>query len=242
MKTRLDDKLVELSLADSRAKAQALIMAGEVFVNGERIDKKAHPVKTTDEITVREKPPFVSRGGEKLAHALDNFAVDVKEHVAIDIGASTGGFTDCLLQRGASFVHALDVGHGQLAYSLRIDKRVKVYEGVNARHLDTMRFEPVPTIAVTDVSFISVLRIAPAVRASFPGLTAWIVLIKPQFEAERREVPRGGVIRDEALRERIVSRFADSIQKLGFTSQGIIPSPITGAKGNVEYLVHLTVR
>jgi 23S rRNA (cytidine1920-2'-O)/16S rRNA (cytidine1409-2'-O)-methyltransferase len=121
MKTRLDDRMVALALAETRSKAQALIMAGEVSVNGERIDKKAHPVEDADTVTVRERPPFVSRGGEKLAHALDHFAVDVNGRAAIDIGASTGGFTDCLLKRGASVVHALDVGHGQLAYALRID-------------------------------------------------------------------------------------------------------------------------
>lgn len=234
--------MVALALAETRSKAQALIMAGEVCVNGERIDKKAHMVQEFDAVTVRERPPYVSRGGEKLAHALDRFCVAVNGRVAIDIGASTGGFTDCLLQRGASMVHALDVGHGQLAYTLRIDTRVHVYEGVNARTLDTMQFDPPPTIAVTDVSFISVLRIAPAVHVSLTALTEWIVLIKPQFEAERREVPRGGVIRDEVLRERIVARFTAGITELGFSVQGVIPSPITGAKGNVEYLAYLTPR
>lgn len=159
--------------------------------------------------------------------------------VCIDIGASTGGFTDCLLQNGASFVHALDVGHNQLAYSIRRDERVKVYEKYNARYLKRDDINPIPQIAVTDVSFISVTKIAPAVYEEFEELKAWIVLLKPQFEAEKDEIGKGGIIRDDSVREEIVDRFLSKMEREGFVSKGLTTSPIKGAKGNVEYLLHL---
>lgn len=228
--------LVVRGLAENKSKAQALILAGLVVVNEHCVDKKGAPVKETDVIRLKATARFVSRGGEKLEAALETFAADVRDRVCIDIGASTGGFTDCLLKRGARFVHALDVGRAQIVQSLRTDKRVAVYEKLNARELDLHTFDPVPDIAVTDVSFISVTLIAPAVTRAFPGLKEWIILIKPQFEAEQNEVPRGGVIRDEVLRDTIVKRFTAKMALLNWRCDDIMQSPITGAKGNVEYL------
>ncbi len=238
-KTRLDQLLVERGLAESRSRAQALVMAGKVFAGERRLDKPGARVAADSALEVRRPDhPWVSRGGVKLEHALERFGIDPKSAVALDVGASTGGFTDVLLARGAARVYAVDVGRGQLAWKLRQDERVVVREGVNARHIGRDDVpEPVDLI-VCDVSFIGLRTVLPGPLAlAAPG--AWLVaLIKPQFEAGRGRVGKGGVVRDAAVR----SEVCDGIRawlaaRPGWTVAGLIESPITGADGNVEYLV-----
>ena len=240
-KIRADVLLVERGLAESRERAQALIMEGAVFTPAGRVAKSGALLSRDVEVEVRGRLPYVSRGGYKLAHALDEFGVDPGGLVALDVGASTGGFTDCLLQRGAARVYAVDVGHGQLAYTLRRDPRVVCMEKLNAR----LPFDlPEPAdLLVIDVSFISLTLALPQPMTHLrPGGTA-IALVKPQFEARRGEVGRGGVIRDEALREDILMRVEqwlsarDDVELLD-----TIPSPITGDAGNHEYLALLRKR
>lgn len=243
-RSRLDVALVERGLVASRERARALILAGVVEVAGRVESKAGHPVDDQVPITLLEpEHPFVSRGGVKLAHALAHFAVPVQGRLALDIGASTGGFTDVLLRAGATHVIALDVGHGQLAWKLRSDPRVTVIEAVNARHLslDMLPQAVAPVDVVTvDVSFISVrhilVRLGPLVRPA----ADLIVLVKPQFESRREEVGAGGIIRDQAVRDRVVSEVVDAARAVGFTPGGTCESPITGSEGNVEYLAHFT--
>ena len=235
---RADLLLVERGLAESRERAQALIMEGMVFIPSGRVAKPSTLLATDAEVEVRGRLPYVSRGGFKLAHALDHFAVDPTGLVALDVGASTGGFTDCLLQRGASRVYAVDVGHGQLAYTLRQDPRVVCFEKLNAR-LPFDLPEPVDLLVI-DVSFISLTLALPRPLTHLKAGGYGVALIKPQFEARRGEVGRGGVIRDEALRDDILMRVEqwlsarDDVELLETT-----PSPITGDAGNHEFLALL---
>lgn len=233
-KRRLDLYLVELGLVEDVASAQRFIGAGEVLVDGQLVDQPGTPVLAGAGITLKAKSRFVSRGGEKLAAALARFPVEVAGKVAADIGASTGGFTDCLLQHGAAKVYAIDVGYGQLAWELRQDARVVPLERVNARYLAALP-EPVDVI-VSDVSFIS-LRIvyATAVYWLKPG-GAVISLIKPQFEAGRADVSKGGVVRDPAVHRRVLEMVTADLAALGLGLRGLMVSPLLGPAGNVEFL------
>jgi 23S rRNA (cytidine1920-2'-O)/16S rRNA (cytidine1409-2'-O)-methyltransferase len=235
-KERLDKLMVIRGLVETRTKAQALILAGQVFSKEQRLEKAGLEVLVDIELTIREPLPYVSRGGLKLAAALDHFQVDVRDLLCLDIGASTGGFTDCLLQRGARRVVALDVGHGQIDWKLRQDPRVEVRENVNARYLRPDEFSERFDLVVADVSFISLTRILPVVPALIrPGATI-INLIKPQFEVGREEVGRGGIVRDEAAQLRVVGEISRFVETLGWRCVGVIDSPIFGADGNREFL------
>lgn len=236
-KRRIDIILVEKGLAESRAKAQALIMAGEVLVNGQEVTKPGTLVDEETEVSIIEPPPFVSRGGLKLDHAIREFGLDVSGKVAADIGASTGGFTDCLLKRGARRVYAIDVGYGQLDYRLRQDSRVVVMERVNARYPVTLP-EPVDLVTV-DVSFISVEKVLPSVVSLLKKGGSLVVLLKPQFEAKRVEVGKGGVIKEPEVQARVLGRFINWALTNGFQLAGLVSSPILGASGNREFLVWL---
>ena len=237
-KIRADVLLVERGLAESRERAQALIMAGAVFTPAGRVAKAGSLLASDVEVEVQGRLPYVSRGGYKMAHALDEFGIDPSGVVALDVGASTGGFTDCLLQRGASRVYAVDVGHGQLAYTLRQDSRVVSYEKLNAR-LPFDLPEQVDLLVI-DVSFISLTLALPQPLTHLRAGGTVVALIKPQFEARRGEVGRGGVIRSDDLREDILLRVEqwlegrDDVELLS-----TIDSPITGDAGNREYLAHL---
>jgi 23S rRNA (cytidine1920-2'-O)/16S rRNA (cytidine1409-2'-O)-methyltransferase len=238
-KVRLDELLVLRGLAETRSRAKALILSGAVFRGSERLDKAGTPIEENAEITVKEKEhPYVSRGGMKLSAALEHFKIDVRGKRALDVGASTGGFTDCLLQNGAESVLALDVGKGQLDWKLRNDERVTVLEKFNARELSPEAVGGMFDIAVIDVSFISLeLVLGPVKSVTAPGGMI-ITLLKPQFEAGRAEADRGrGVIKDETVREKAVEKIAAHADELGIESAGRMESPVKGAKGNVEYLL-----
>ena len=238
-KLRLDQLLVERGLADSRSRAQALVMAGKAFAGERRLDKAGARVAADSPLEVRGRGhPWVSRGGIKLAHALDRFAIDPEGEVALDVGASTGGFTDVLLARGAARVYAVDVGRGQLAWKLRQDSRVVVLEGVNARRLSRAEVpEPVDLI-VCDASFIGLETVLPAPLALAAPGARLVALIKPQFEAGRENVGKGGVVRDAAVRSEVCDRIRAWLgARPGWTVAGLTESPITGADGNVEYFI-----
>ena len=252
-KVRLDVLLVERGLAESRARAQALIMAGQVRVADQVALKPATAVDAKAPLTVDPGPRFVSRGGEKLDAALEAFGIDVNGLVCADVGASTGGFTDCLLQRGAAKVYAIDVGKGILHWKLRNDKRVVVMEGTNARHVESLP-EPVSLVTV-DASFISLKLLLPVVRKWFPspspqrgcfarrgvrGEGETVALIKPQFEAGKKDVARGdGVIRDPRIHRQVLLDMLGFAQQGGFHVRGLIRSPLLGPKGNAEFLAWL---
>ena len=214
-------------------------MAAQVLVDGQPAPKPGTMIAPDAKLEVVAKEKFVGRGGYKIEAGLDAFAIDVAGRVCADIGASTGGFTDCLLQRGAAKVFALDVGHGQLDWRLRQDPRVVVREGVNARYLQPGDLDPAPTLAVADVSFISLTLIFPAIFALLPPEADMVVLIKPQFELSKADVGRGGIVREEATRLRAVEKIHSFIKNSGHRWAGSITSPITGRDGNVEYLAHL---
>jgi 23S rRNA (cytidine1920-2'-O)/16S rRNA (cytidine1409-2'-O)-methyltransferase len=236
VKKRLDVLLVERGLAESRAQAQALVLTGRV----PGYDKPGTQVDDAAELEVEQPPPFVSRGGEKLAHALDAFGVDPSGRDCLDVGASTGGFTDVLLQRGAARVIALDVGYGQLHERLRRDERVVVLERVNARELRELPFAP--ELVVADVSFIGLkLVLPPALALARAGWEA-VVLVKPQFEAGRREVGKGGVVRDVEVRRRVVRELAAAALEWGGETVGVVDSGLPGPKGNREVFLHLVQR
>jgi 23S rRNA (cytidine1920-2'-O)/16S rRNA (cytidine1409-2'-O)-methyltransferase len=239
---RLDALLVERGLAASRERARALILAGDVRVNGRPITKAGTAVARDAELTVSVPDhPYVGRGGLKLAHALDTFTIPVAGRHALDIGASTGGFTDVLLQRGAARVVALDVGHGQLDWKIRSDPRVDVIERVNARAL-TAGDLPAPAvfdIVTVDVSFISLRLILPVVPPLLRATADVVVLVKPQFEAGRSEVGKGGIVRDAAVHARVVDEIAAAADALGLRRAGLTESPIAGMEGNREFLLHL---
>ena len=236
---RLDVLLVERGLVDTRARAKAVIMAGTVYVAGERVDKAGALVKDDAEIVLKgETLKYVSRGGHKLEAALDAFGVDVSGKAAVDVGSSTGGFTDCLLQRGAAKVYAIDAGRGQLDWKLRNDPRVVSMEKFNARYLkpEDIGGEPVG-VAVIDVSFISLTKIIPPAAGVLAPGGILIALIKPQFEVGKGEVGKGGIVRDEAKRGEVVDKITTFVSGLGMNVKGVVESPITGADGNVEYLI-----
>ena len=237
MKLRADALLVTRGLAPSRAQAQALIMAGHVTVGERRIDKPGALLPEDAALAVAARPRFVSRGGDKLESAIVALSVEVAGKICLDVGASTGGFTDCLLQNGAARVHAVDVGHGQFDWKLRNDPRVVVYENLNARHLTPEHIGESVDLAVCDVSFISVTLILPAVVPLLNAGGEMIVLVKPQFEAGREQVGKGGIIRDPAVQRAACDRVAAAAAELGFAT-AIIESPILGAEGNREFLLH----
>jgi 23S rRNA (cytidine1920-2'-O)/16S rRNA (cytidine1409-2'-O)-methyltransferase len=236
LKKRLDVLLVERGLAESRAQAQALVLAGRVL----GYDKPGTQVDDSVQLEVEQPPPYVSRGGEKLAHALDAFDVDPSGRDCLDVGASTGGFTDVLLQRGATRVIALDVGYGQLHDRLRRDERVLVLERVNAREVRALPFAP--ELVVADVSFISLRLVLPPAFALARAAWEAVVLVKPQFEAGRGEVGKGGVVRDDAVRRRVVREIAVAALGWGAETVGVVDSGLPGPKGNREVFLHLVHR
>jgi 23S rRNA (cytidine1920-2'-O)/16S rRNA (cytidine1409-2'-O)-methyltransferase len=240
-KVRLDVALVERGLAPTRERARALILAGHVRVGGQIVSKAGAPVAPDAEIDLATPDhPYVGRGGIKLAHALDTFRIPVAGRRALDVGASTGGFTDVLLQRGARDVIALDVGHHQLDWKIRSDPRVLVREGVNARYLTSADVPHPVDIVTIDVSFISLKHIFPALRPFLAPGADVVALVKPQFEAGREEVGKGGIVTDPAVHEAVLARVTAEAAASGFTRQAMTPSPITGAGGNREFFLHLT--
>ena len=238
---RLDQELVERGMSESREKAKRAILAGQVRINGQVARKPSDMVQSTDDVLVAAPEKFVSRGGFKIEHALDHFGIDVAGLSAIDIGASTGGFTDCLLQRGAAHVYAIDVGQGQLAWKLRRDRRVTVMEKTNARQLKPEHFSQ-PFIAfdlaVVDCSFISLRKIVPPAIALLKVDGKIVALIKPQFEAGKQEADRGaGVIKDPAVHDRVLRELEQFVrEQKGLSWAGVTPSPILGPAGNKEFL------
>jgi 23S rRNA (cytidine1920-2'-O)/16S rRNA (cytidine1409-2'-O)-methyltransferase len=238
-KRRADQLLVDRGLAESRQRAQALILAGLVYTGERRVDKSGEPLAAAAELEVRGRDhPWVSRGGVKLVHALDHFAIDVTGLVALDIGASTGGFTDVLLARGAARVHAVDVGRGQLAWKLRQDERVIVHEGVNARYLSAAEIPEPVDIVTCDASFIGLATVLPAALALTKPHSLLMALIKPQFEAGPGAVGRGGVVRDPEIHRAVCAAAAAWVgAQPGWSVLGIVESPITGPAGNREFLL-----
>ena len=232
--------MVQRGLAESREKAKAMIMAGLVEVEKRLVDKPGHPTPVSAAISLKEPfPPYVSRGGQKLETALDRFAVDVAGKVLLDVGASTGGFTDCLLQRGAEKVIAVDVGYGQLHWKIRRDPRVMVLEKTNIRHLKPEDVNEPVHGAVIDVSFISLRLVVPAVSELLLPEAFVVALIKPQFEVEKGQVGKGGVVRDPSLHQQVIDRLSGFFQDMGWTVVGHMPSPLLGPKGNVEFFIYL---
>lgn len=238
-KIRLDVLLVERGLVSSRQRAQALIMAGKVFVGNRRMEKPGQAIRGDAELLIREDMPFVGRGGLKLAAALDAFHIDPSGLTVLDVGASTGGFTHCLLLRGAAHVIAVDVGYGQLDWTLRNDPRVTVMERTNFRFLDPKDLPRHADAAVADVSFISLRLLLPKLREILPP-AAWLVpLVKPQFEVGRSEVGKGGIVRDPEKIRGAVDTVASSARECGFHVMGELESPVRGAQGNREVFLHL---
>ena len=247
-KKRLDILLVEKGLVATIAKSKAMILAGEVYVDGQKLDKAGLLVDNSKEIEIRSRgSEFVSRGGKKLFHAISEFGLDVSEMICVDIGASTGGFTDCLLKNGAKKVYAIDVGYGQLDWKLRSDERVVVFEKTNIRNLDVDKIQEKIDLVVIDVSFIGLEKVFPkvaelVVRHCEPGGRSKpvpplvIALIKPQFQVGKGKVEKGGVVRDEKLRQEAVEFVKVAAEDLGWKFKGITESPIKGPKGNTEYL------
>ncbi len=237
---RIDKLLVDRGLADSRTKAQAMVMAGLVLVNEQRVDKPSNIFLPDAKIRIRgtEDPAFryVGRGGLKLEAALQHFKIDPTNLLCLDIGASTGGFTDCLLQHGARRVVAIDVGHNQLDWRLRSDSRVEAREGVNARYLTPQDFAEPFDLAVMDVSFISATRILPAIVLLLTPAGRIVTLIKPQFEVGKGEVGRGGIVRDPEQHARVIAEVNEAAVALGLEIEGVIESPIRGGEGNIEFL------
>jgi 23S rRNA (cytidine1920-2'-O)/16S rRNA (cytidine1409-2'-O)-methyltransferase len=237
MRTRLDRLLVERSLAESREKAQALIMAGEVLLNGQKAAKPGQTVAADAILEVLARPPYVGRGGFKLAAALRHFAIDVTGEICIDIGSSTGGFTDALLQAGAARVHAVDCGSGQLDWKLRNHPRVSVHEGINARELVFSDIGEFAGVITCDVSFISVVLILPAAVPLLRSGGQMVILIKPQFEVGKGQVGKGGIVRDPELHRAACDRIERAVRQFGFETS-LMDSPILGAEGNKEFLLH----
>jgi len=234
---RLDQLLCERGLADSREKAKSLILAGKVMVDGQRSDKAGKEIAIDAAIDVAAPPPYVSRGGYKIAKALDHWAIDPTGWICLDIGSSTGGFTDCLLQRGAARVYAFDVGSNQMDWRLRNDPRVILREGVNARNLQPTDVAERSRLAVCDVSFISVTIILPVLPALLCEDGGLVILVKPQFEVGREQVGKGGIVREDALHRQAIDRVATAAAALGYRTDWI-DSPILGAEGNKEFLLY----
>ncbi|RLC13438.1 MAG: TlyA family rRNA (cytidine-2'-O)-methyltransferase, partial [Deltaproteobacteria bacterium] len=239
-KKRLDISLLDKKLAPTRQRAQALILAGKILVNQEPITKSGTRISESDVIVVKGTDmPYVSRGGIKLAEALTQFQIDASGRHCMDIGASSGGFTDCLLQNGAAHVVAVDVGYGQIAWKLRQDPRVTILERTNIRYL-TVEKVPFPVdLAVIDVSFISLKIVVPVIRNFLKVDATVVTLIKPQFEVGRDRVGKGGVVKNPALHEEVIQSLSQFFETGGFRVYGVIPSPITGPKGNKEFLCHM---
>ena len=236
-KQRLDTLVVERGLAESRERAKRLILAGEVIVSGSNQVKPGQLISLDAEIVVKQPPRYVSRGGLKLEKTLQVFQVDVRDSVAVDVGASTGGFTDCLLQHGARFVYAVDVGHGQLAWKIRQDPRVCVIEGTNIRTIDVNRLGLPVEIGVVDVSFISLQKVLPVIIQIVNPMGDVLALVKPQFEAGRQHVGKGGVVRDVRIHVQVFRDLIQFVRGLGLSVMGISYSPIRGPAGNIEYLI-----
>jgi 23S rRNA (cytidine1920-2'-O)/16S rRNA (cytidine1409-2'-O)-methyltransferase len=236
---RIDKLLVDQGLADSRTRAQAMVMAGSVLVDDQLVGKPSEKFPSQAKIRIKRRSDadrYVSRGGLKLAGALREFALDVNGLVCLDVGASTGGFTDCLLQHGASKVVAVDVGHNQIDWKLRNDPRVEVREGVNARYLSPSNFEVQFDLATIDVAFISATKILPAVVPLLNDRGRIVTLIKPQFEVGKGEVGKGGIVKDPAQHQRVIVEVNAAAESLGLSVRGLIESPIHGADGNIEFL------
>jgi 23S rRNA (cytidine1920-2'-O)/16S rRNA (cytidine1409-2'-O)-methyltransferase len=241
-KERVDKVLVERGLVESRTRAQALILAGQVLVREQRMDKPGQLIDPNAEIRIKgETQRYASRGGLKLEAALREFNIDPVGKNCLDVGASTGGFTDCLLQHGAARVWAIDVGHNQLVWRLRQDPRVVVLEGVNARNLTSDRFPVRFELATIDVSFISLTKILPALKNCLAPKADCVALIKPQFEVGKGEVGRGGIVTDPAQHRRVLNEITQAAIETGLCPVGLIESPILGAEGNREFLMHLTL-
>jgi len=242
-RVRVDKLLVDRGLVSSRDRARRLVMSGDVWLADQRLAKPSDLVELDAELEVRGADiPFVSRGGLKLQAALDHWSVDVRGQVAVDIGASTGGFTDCLLQRGARHVVAIDVGYGQFAWKLRHDSRVTLFERTNIRSFEPGRLREPGDLAVIDVSFISLRLVLPTAIQLLRPQAAILALVKPQFEVGKGEVGKGGVVRDPAQHEAVVQSVRQFGEHMGLCCQGMCPSPISGPKGNREFFLHFTVR
>lgn len=240
MKIRLDVAVAEKALAPSREKAKALIMAGQVYVNNQKADKAGMDVKDTDTIEVRgHKLKYVSRGGLKLEKAMQSFPVALKGKICMDIGASTGGFTDCMLQNGAQKVYSVDVGYGQLAWNLRNDERVINLERTNIRYITEEQVPEKIEFASVDVSFISLTKVLPVAHNFLCDGGEMVCLIKPQFEAGREKVGKKGVVRDEAVHREVIEKTVDFVSHNGFAVLGLDFSPVKGPEGNIEYLMHI---
>lgn len=239
-KIRLDQLLVDRGYFNTRARAKAAVMAGQVMISGETMDKPGTAVDPAVNIEVRGELPYVSRGGLKLERALQAFKLELTNRVVLDVGASTGGFTDCALQKGALMVYAVDVGYGQLAWQLRTDPRVVVLERTNIRHLDPARLVPVPDFATIDVSFISLALVLPRVALLTAEQTDGVALIKPQFEAGRHRVGKKGVVKDPAVHEDVINSVLGVVRGLGWTAAGLDYSPVRGPQGNIEYLLYFS--
>ena len=242
-KTRLDKLLLDRGLAASRERAQALVLAGKVLVNGQKVEKSGAAVEADCEIRLLgEDLKYVSRGGLKLERALEHWRIDVSGKTCLDVGASTGGFTDCLLQRGAARVIAVDTGQGQIAFQLRQDSRVRLLEKTNARYITREQLSEAVDFIAIDVSFISATLILPAVvAAAFPAdrnRRELVVLVKPQFEAGREQVGKGGIVRDPAAHQQAVEKVRQAVVAVGARSVDVIESPILGAEGNKEFLLY----
>jgi 23S rRNA (cytidine1920-2'-O)/16S rRNA (cytidine1409-2'-O)-methyltransferase len=238
-KVRLDRLLVERGLVESRERAAALVMAGSVDVDGQRVDKPGRAVPSDASIRLRADPfPYVGRGGVKLAAALDHFEISASGRTVLDVGASTGGFTDCMLQRGAALVFAVDVGYGQLDMRLRRNPRVRVLERRNIRYMRPADLDPRPDLAAIDVSFISLRIVLPVVATLLSPPREVLTLVKPQFEVGRKEVGKGGLVKDPALHQRVLNEIAALGAPIGLEVGAPFPSPIRGAKGNREFFLH----
>ena len=240
MKERLDKLLVQQGLVASRERAKALILAGKVIVDNHRMDKAGMQISTDAVIRLKGRDiPYVSRGGLKLEKALREFVVEVKDKIAIDVGASTGGFTDCLLQHGTKKIYAVDVGYGQLAWQLREDTRVVDLERRNIRHLQADQLDEIPDFAVIDASFISLAKVLPNTLSLLSENADVIALIKPQFEVGKGQVGKGGVVKDRRLHDLVVEQICELAYELNCQVFGVVESPILGPKGNREFLIHL---
>ena len=236
-KVRLDQLVVERGLASSREKAKALILAGQVLLDGQKSDKAGREVSEDAKVELLAQPRFVGRGGLKMEAALDHWKIDVADKVGLDVGSSTGGFTDCLLQRGARIVYAFDVGTNQMDWKLRTHPRVVLRESFNARHLQPSDIAEPADLLVADVSFISITLILPAAVALLHPHGELAILVKPQFEVGRGQVGKGGIVRDPALHLEAVTKVSQAVQALGFSTD-VIDSPILGAEGNKEFLLY----
>lgn len=241
-KQRLDVLMVEKGLAPSREKAKALIMAGDVYIKEVKYDKAGQSVDVDSEITVRRQMPYVSRGGFKLEKAMQCFPIDLHGKVCMDIGASTGGFTDCMLQNGAEKVYSVDVGYGQLAWKLRTDARVVNLERTNIRYITQEQVPEQVDFMSVDVSFISLRLVLPAVKSFLKPDGAIAALIKPQFEAGREKVGKKGVVRDPKIHEEVIQTIYDFVKEIGWIPAGLTYSPIRGPEGNIEYLIYIKPR